>query len=156
MIRARSGNPVVADRFIRRFEHAAPDCLAGGRRQGCADWKGDHLGLHYDWHSKSAGTIAMVRLNLEPATRELWLGAVEVHSFFRGRQFGTRIVEAIETAACVEMRRIRLFSRFVSTGFWQRLGYQQEADPRYFTKFFSSPGRGEPDRAPLPLSKMMD
>ena len=154
--RARSGVPGAADRFVRRFEQTAPGSLAGGRRQGCTEWNGDHLGLHYDWSSKSAGMIAMVRLNLDPAARELWLGAVEVHPFFRRRRYGTRIVGAVETAAQVEMGRIRLFSRFVSTGFWQRLGYQPEADPRYFTKFFSLREAANQTAIPSPRSKMMD
>ena len=48
---------------------------------------------------------------------------------------GTALVRALEQAACaIGVLSIRLFSRRTTAKFWQRLGYEAEADPRYLAK----------------------
>lgn len=121
--------------FIDVFWHCAPSQLAGGPRRNEFTWNGERLFAHFDWVSAREGAIAFVRLQLLPAEGRIWLGSLEVHAEFRGRGIGASIVRSIEEAAAAQhISMIRLFSRQKSTGFWLRMGYEREHDPRYMRK----------------------
>ena len=122
--------------FVTAFEAAAPAvCRQGRLRRHSRAWNGERLFLHYDWTCPNQEAIAVVRLQLFPNKRHLWIGSIEIACPHRGQGLGTTMVRAIEIGAKTQrFETIRLFSRFRATGFWQKLGYQPEADPRYYRK----------------------
>lgn len=129
------GFPEECRPFVTTFERAAPDELARQPRRRSVTWNGERLFMHYDWVGGKSGAIAFVRLQLFPRDGRIWIGALEVDPAYREQRIGSSIVSAIEEGAKLQgVQFIRLFSRLKSTGFWIRLGYAQESDPRYFRK----------------------
>lgn len=127
--------PVDCRPFVKAFECSAPDELARQPRRRNLTWNGERLWMHYDWVSGQSGAVAYVRLQLFPREGRIWIGALEVDSAHREQRIGSTIVLAIEHGARHQgVQFIHLFSRLKSTGFWLRLGYAQEPDPRYFRK----------------------
>ena len=121
--------------FKAAFELDAPDTIGGQHRLCSAEWKGDRLFLHYDWVSERIEAIAFIRLQVFPFEGEVWIGAIEVHPSYRNQEIGSQLVRAVETAALHQgAGMVRLFSRMKATGFWTKLGYSREADPRYYCK----------------------
>jgi GNAT superfamily N-acetyltransferase len=107
----------------------------GAGRQSSATWNGERLFLHYDWSTEEIGSVVSLRLQHFPREGRIWIGRLEVHPDWRQRSLGTRIVRAIEEAAERHgVDTIQLFSRFTATGFWRRMGFIPENDPRYLRK----------------------
>lgn len=133
--------PKTCEPFVTRFEEAVAGRLAG--LQWCREhfWNGERLFLSYEWRAAGEETIARLRLQLFPVQGLLWLGSLTVHSAVRGRGIGTFLVRALEQASSgAKVGTIRMFSQRKAAGFWSRLGYRPEQDPRYFVKWADYPG----------------
>lgn len=100
------------------------------------EWNGERMFLHYDWDCRKLQFVAAsLRLQLSPSRRQIWLGSLEIHHHHRRRGVGTAIIVALEKAAvAADIDSIRLFTRPTASRFWNYLGYQIEADRRYFRK----------------------
>ncbi len=119
----------------------------GQPRRGRFTWNGDRLFGHYDWAGSAEGVVAFLRFQVLPSENLIWLGHLEVHPEHRQKGIGTQLVWSVEQAAIAQASlAIRLFSRRKSTGFWWRLGYQAEPDPRYFSKRVSTVAGCPPPR----------
>ncbi len=128
--------PVTCSLFAAVFEAMAPQKLRVQRRRGSLTWNGDRLFGHYDWAGEGVGVVAFLRFQVLPRENLIWLGHLEIHPDHRLDGIGTLLVRCVEQAAMAQgCSAIRLFSRHRSRGFWSRLGYQTEPDPRYFRKF---------------------
>ena len=131
--------PTACSSFAAAFEAWAPLKLGAQPRRGSLAWNGDRLFGHYDWAGEGVGVVAFLRFQVLSHENTVWLGHLEIHPDHRLNGIGSQIVWALEKAAQMQgFAGIRLFSRRRSIGFWQRLGYEAESDPRYFRKTASA------------------
>ncbi len=101
-----------------------------------SEWNGERMFLRYDWDCRKMQFVgATLRVQVSPGRRQIWLGSLEIHPHHRRRGVGSAIVRAVEQAALAAgIDSIRLFTRRTASRFWKSLGYQPEADRRYFQK----------------------
>lgn len=98
-------------------------------------WDGERLYLEYIWGAKGLPPVALLRLQIHPREGSIWVGWLEIHPDHRGNGVGSRLVSSIEQAARIgKVGSLRLFSRRRATGFWEKVGFIPEHDPRYFRK----------------------
>ena len=121
--------------FVETFKHHAPGQLPLEKRRMEFAWRGGRLLTNFKWSRLEGETVADLRLQLLPRERWIWIGDLAVHPPFRDRGYGSILVRSIEKCALAHsIEAIRLYSRFRSLGFWHRLGYQAEHNPRYLQK----------------------
>lgn len=98
-------------------------------------WDGERLYLEYVWEKNALPRVALLRLQINPGERVIWIGWLEIHPDYRGNGVGSNLVLSIDQGARLgKMRALRLFSRRRAIGFWEKMGFLPEHDPRYFRK----------------------
>lgn len=98
-------------------------------------WDGERLYLEYTWGVGGLPPVALLRLQVHPVEKVIWIGWLEIHPDYRGNGVGSRLVLLIEQAAQLGwVESLRLFSRRRAAGFWEKIGFIPEHDPRYFRK----------------------
>ena len=111
------------------------DVAGLGDRMRDECWNGERFFLTYAWGVDREPPVALLRLQIYPVENQIWIGHVEVHPDYRGRGVGTRLIGSIEKAAIqADVEGLRLFSRSPATGFWKKLGFTPEHDPRFIKK----------------------
>ena len=132
--------PPECGEFLDAVEGVIPERVGEGI-WGCETaWDGERLFAAYEWTCDEGRRTASLRMQWFPGEAKIWLGSLEVAPENTGAGNGTALVNALERAASViGVQAIRLFSRRTTAEFWQRLGYEPEADPRYLSKTINEP-----------------